>query len=368
VNHPQPRLAFCLLLAATSLSVSATTPVVKQLTPAATAQVKQRLAPAFAAQLEQRKFAFRQAATDAELAFKALAPERARLDKLLAADPRYQAYVAQVQRIGAGTADVAEKSRRIGELARANRAVFDDALRAAKIDRARIQSRITRGTLTENLSLRIPLNLTLPAAAERGSSVPSTPSTPDPASLPRMVVLEPPYDYESQETDNGGLAAQAASASVVGGQARAHSSVIGLVGEATSNSDIGTTITVPEGVGRMRVTAHMEGSYSVAAASAISASTSCANFELQVVNASQGHTFRSASEGECVSATLAWFADASGAYTKNYVASVYVPTQGREFLILASAFAWGSGAGAPGYANASARVKPNRITVEYFYN
>lgn len=365
---PHSRLAICWLLAAISLPVAATTPVVKPPTPAVTAQVKQRLAPAFAAQVEQRKAAVRQAQADAELAFKALAPERALIDKALAADPRYRAYVAQVQTIGAGKGDLEEKSQRMGELARANRAVFEDALRTAKIDRTRMQSRIHRGTLTEDLSLRIPLNLALPAGAVRGSSTPSTLPAAAPAPSPMTLVLEPPYDYESQETDNGGLSVRVVSASVVAGQARAHVGVFGVVGQASSHSDVGTTVSVPAGVGRMRVTAHMEGTYRVAAATAISTSNSCANFELQVFNVFRGQTVGAVSEGECVSATLAWLADANGAYTKNYVVSVHVPEQGREFLILSSAFASGMAGGAPGYASASARVKPRRITVEYFNN
>ncbi|HEU4781621.1 MAG TPA: hypothetical protein VFS58_17205 [Steroidobacteraceae bacterium] len=355
----EPLAAIFALVSITATSLAATVPTVKRTLPNMTsAQLQQRLAPVLSVQRQQLLGSLQRAQSDADVAFKALAPERAALNKALAADPRYQTYLSRANAIGKGGGKPAEKVAQLKALATANRSLFDEATRTAKIDRASIQSKIGKGTLNQDFSLLLRTSSKARVGILRAP----------PAPVPTDLVYEPPYDFENVETENGGLAYQAATgnSNADTGKSRADSTVVGVAGTADVDAEVGKTISVPAGVNRMQITVNMRGVYSASAASALSASMACAHYELVVVSLKpdsrvSGYDY----EGECVIAPFAWYAEADGESTKDHVFTVEVPQNDRDFVIMARASVLTTAGGLPGYSEASAKAEPKKIRVKY---
>jgi len=314
------------------------------------AQFQQKLTPILEARKLQQATLDQQTSTKVQSALASVEPERKLLSAALARDPRYQSLLDQARAISTSKADAATRAAQMQALLGANRVVFNDALRSSGVDPAAFQSK-----------------LQLKLAPVRKSSPLSSAATP--ATIPDLK-LSPPLDFESTETNNGGLAysAAVADADVDAGTAKMHATVIGVAGSAKGDSIVGQSIDVPAGVSRIEVTVTASISYNGAAFSALLASTACANVSIELWTADLSDRLDADAIGDCVMAPIGWYEEMSGDETRDYVYSTSVTGGTRHFVLFGDAHSFTIGGGIPGYGEAKTRAEIKKIKVHFVQN
>lgn len=323
-------------------------------------ELKQRLVPLFAARDAAAATRMQQLEAAAQNAYRALAPERAVYARALNADPRYRAYLAQADAVTRGAGTPQQRAAALTNLTRANRAVFDDAVRATRLDLHAIQAKAGIGAITPDLSFRVAL------AGPLRSPLSIAPGTAVPAAQATSTLLQP-YDFEDVNEDNQGLAYQAADgdANADNGKARSNSTIIGIAGQARAIARVGKVIDVPVGMKHVDVTLSVHGTYHTAAGAAVGYSSTCADFGVGLVDPLNSNSLDGDSEGECRIVAIGWFAEASGEATHDFRLAANIAAGTHQLLILADTYAEGNAGGAPGYADSDAHVELRKITARF---
>jgi hypothetical protein len=326
-------------------------------------QLQQQLAALTAADKQQFAIRAQQMKTQMTNALSAIEPERKALSAALDADPRYKGFLDQARRIGTGAGDAATRAAQLKALVNANRVIFDDAIRSAKISSSVLQSKVPGSFVAPDLSFRFKS----PAPAMTKASILSGPSSATPPSIPDLV-MQPPFDFESTDTSNGGLAYQAvvSTANPDDGTTRVHATIIGVAGGASGEAEVGKIVAIPTGVKRVEVVISAKTSYAASALSALSASSGCADTAVEVFTADLQHSLGGDGDFQCVMAPLAWYAEMSGDETRDHTFSFNVTNDSRNILIRADAHTNAIGAGVPGYADALAKADITKIRVRFF--
>ena len=326
------------------------------------AQFQQKLVPILEAQ--KQKQAQRDAQTQAQTnsALAAIEPERKLLSAALARDPRYQSLVDQARGISLSKADPDTRAAQMKALLGANRVVFSDAIRNSGINATALQSRVPGLTIKPDFSLQLK-----PAPARKASPLSSSGSTP--VGIPD-VTLRPPFDFESTETNNGGLAYTAAKAHADenDGTARMHITVIGVAGGAYGSAQVGDTIDVPAGVDRVEITTTARISYTGSAFSALFVSQSCTTVAIDLWTADLDSFIDGDVLQDCTVAPIGWYSEMSGDETRDYVYSANVTGSNQHFVVVGYAFADSLGSGVPGYAESEAKAEITKIRVHFIKN
>jgi len=357
VNLRFPPSVALLTAALFSVAALAQTPTLKTPPALTSAQIKQRLAPALARLKQQQLAEVERLNLSLQPGLKALEPERAALSKALNADPRYKTYLAQAERIAKGGGTPRERADQLRALSRSNRVILDDAVRASGVNRAVFQSKIGPGAVNSDLSVRI----------SRPASHSVAPASNLPPLTPSEIDLGAPFDFEDVDTNNGGIAYQAADGSTnpTRGRARSEVVIVGLAGGARTSAEIGKTFTVPEGFNKFEITVTVETEYSLAALGSLGASVGCAFNSILVYDLNGNDGGSADAGGECIFAPVAWFSEAEGKTTRDYKLKVSLVGSNRDFLVRASTYASSTGAGVPGYAESLARADISRIRVKF---
>jgi hypothetical protein len=352
-------LALLAVALAQSTSLLAAT-AVKRAPPGMTVpQFQQRLAQLSAAE-KQKQLAVTQRATSRLVtATRAIEPELKAVSAALNADPRYRAFLQQAHNISVSPGDPARRSAQMAALINANRVIYQDAMRTARINPAALQARVGNDVLLAGLTPRLRMSS---GNAAQGSVIAGTP-----AQIPDLVLTQP-FDYEDTETENGGLAYTAAdpSANADNGKTRSHANIIGVTGGARATSEVGALVSVPAGVKRIEVTVTTEMSYSGAALAVVGISTSNAWTTVTLYSADLDDSFASTSIGDHVVAPIGWFAEMSESRARDDVYSLNVSASQRDFMLVVSSYASSLGGGIPGYSETLAKNELKKVRVRFF--
>jgi hypothetical protein len=365
VNHNlRPLLpAFGALALMQGVASAATLTVRNTPTGMTATQLQQQLAALTAAEKQQFATRTQQMKTQMTNALIAIEPERKALSAALDADPRYKGFLDQARRISTGAGDAATRAAQMKALVSANRVIFNDAVRTAKISPNVLQSKVPGSLVTPDLSFRFKSATPSPTK----TSILSGPSSATPPSIPDLV-LQPPFDYEKTDTDNGGLAYQAAvsTANPDNGTTRAHMTIIGVAGGASGSADVGKIVTIPASVKRVEVVISAKTSYAGSALSVLSASSGCTDTVVEIFTADLKHSLGGDGDFQCVIAPIAWYAEMSGDETRDRTFSFNVTSDNRNILIRTEAYSSAIGAGVPGYGDALAKADITKIRVRFF--
>jgi hypothetical protein len=324
-------------------------------------QLQQRIAPILARSKAESQNQAQQSQREAKAIFDALANERSAISAALNKDQRYKTFVEQVRKISSGAGTSEAKAQQLRTLAKANQAIFNDAIRVAKIDRNALQAKmraIVPGvTLMADFTVR-------KAVLKRltGSYVfPTTPTT-------KEIVLRPPFTFEEFESDNQGIATSDAVANpnADDGKATSRVTVVGLVGSGKAFATFGEHVSVPAGVKRVEFTITAKTSYNGNALAVVGGALVFANVDIFVQNETAD---QSGSERlyDSILAPIAWYAEMEGGASSDYKFSFNVPDNAREYVVTGSSRISAAGGGITGSAYGYARAEIDKITVKYFY-
>jgi hypothetical protein len=296
------------------------------------AQIRQRLAPVIAEMDREAEQNFAVAKRDAEALFNSLAPEREAIQKALTADPKYQSLVSQMSAISKGTASAEERLTRMTALANSNRAVFDDAMRVAKIDASALRAKLG-ASATSNLASAVVKRRSMGSAAVLSSS-----SKPAPANLgPNEELLDLPFDIAETNTNTGGIAIQSVSADASRETGKANTKVFldGILGHVRATGYVGNTFSVPTGFSRAKVTFRYRASYRMFALSLGALTVSCGSYDVRVVGIGERPlNFPGAAADDCVVAPVAYFASATDDTDRDVSITFNVPSNQRDFAVV----------------------------------
>lgn len=296
-------------------------------------QLQQKLTPLLSAMKQEQRDEIAQLNATAQSAFEKLAPEREALLKALNADPRYKSFLSQVEAQRKSGGSLKARSARFEALATANRAMFDDAVKTAKISSATLQSKLGGATLAPDLSVIIARRSLAGSASSKALSTGSLITL-----GPDEETFVPPFDFEETDAGTGGLTIQTSEPEVdlVNGVATTDSFLDGIAGGVSSDAQVGKTFTAPAGFKRMKVTVSYEMTYRNFAMSLGSVATSCSGYSLRVASLTNSSRVKEGvSDYHCSVAPIAWFASTRGSLTEEVVMNLRLPENDRDYVVVA---------------------------------
>jgi len=325
-------------------------------------QLQQRIAPALARLKADAQNQFQQSQREAKAIFDATANERAAVNAALAKNPRYKTFIEQAKNISSGAGTSEAKAQQLRGLAKANQAIFNDALLAAKINHSAFQAKLLAVvpgiTLTPDFTVRKGVLKRIPTL----KSFSPTPTT-------KEIVLRPPITFEEFEADNQGIAYSDAVANpnADDGKATSRVTVIGVAGSGTAEAIFGEFVTVPTGVKRVEFTITAKTSYNGSALGVVGAGLVNADIDIFVANEAAAQSGR---EGlhDSVIAPIAWYAEMEGGRNSDFKFSFDVAAKRGDYLVTGHSRIFAAGGGVGGYASGYARRKSTRSPSSIFMN
>jgi hypothetical protein len=335
---------------------------VKKLPPGMTQpQLQQRIAPVLTRLKAESQTQAQQSQREAKAISDALAKERAAINAALNKDPRYKTFIEQVRKISSGPGTSEAKAQQLSALAKANQGIFNDAIRAAKIDRGALQAKVRAivpgATLAADFTVRKRALKRTPALGV----FPPTPTT-------QEIVLRPPFTFEDSESDNQGIAYSDAEANpdADDGKATSRVTVIGVAGTGTAIAIFGEFVSVPAGVKQVEFTVTAKTSYNGQALGAVGTSVASVLLGIEVQNEA-ANQFKNDFQDDIIVAPFAWYAEMEGGRSSDYKFAFDVAAKGGDYLVTGHSVTSAAGIGVPGYAKGESRMNIDKITVKFFY-
>lgn len=328
-------------------------------------QFRQRIAAMLAKSRAEAKARQQESNNNAKKIFDALSSERSKVMTAMNNDARYKAFMNSAQQISSGKGTSDDKAAQLKALAKQNQTMFRDIITKAGIDRNAMQSKLQK--------IMPGITVTTDFTVKKSSTTKSAKGSATIAVTPSMqeIILRPPFSYEDFEADNQGIAYSDATAdpNANDGKTKSKVTVIGVAGHGSADSEFGEFISVPAGVKRIEVIIKAKTSYNGNALGVIGSSAATASVGIQISNTESGSNdqFGSESKYDDVFAPVAWYAEMEGGESGDYRFSFDVPAGERDYLIAGFANVVALGAGAPGYAHATAKSEIDKITLRYHY-